>query len=110
MSAHKFRIGQSVNYRPAVGRNALGRYQVIRFLPPRKDGEPEYQIKHLNEGHERLLGKASCARHDAAHFGPRPERDSEAQRRHFGRDLVHFALGRQCALQVAAGKLPASCP
>jgi hypothetical protein len=34
--------------------DALGRYQVIRFLPPRKDGESEYQIKHLTEGHERV--------------------------------------------------------
>jgi hypothetical protein len=51
----KFRIGQSVNYRPAVrGQNAqpLGKCQVTRFLPQRKDGEPEYQIRHLNEGHE----------------------------------------------------------
>jgi hypothetical protein len=53
MSARNFRIGQSVNYRPAVRRrNALGRYQVTRFLPQRKDGELEYQIKHLTEGHE----------------------------------------------------------
>jgi hypothetical protein len=54
MSARKFRIGQSVNYRPAVRRSALGKYQVIGFLPQCKDGEPEYQIKHLNEGHERV--------------------------------------------------------
>jgi hypothetical protein len=55
MSARKFRIGQSVNYRPAVlGRNAPGKYQVIKFLPQQKDGEPEYQIRHLNEGHERV--------------------------------------------------------
>jgi hypothetical protein len=58
MSAHKFRIGQSVNYRPAVRRSALGKYQVIRFLPQRKDGEPEYQIKHLNEGHERVANES----------------------------------------------------
>jgi hypothetical protein len=57
MSARKFRIGQTVIYRPtARGRNAvpLGTYQVIRFLPERKDGDLGYQIKHLNEGEERF--------------------------------------------------------
>jgi hypothetical protein len=57
MSARKFRIGQTVIYRAAVrGRNPppLGTYQIIRFLPKRKDGDPEYQIKHLNEGQERV--------------------------------------------------------
>ena len=53
MSARNFRLGQVVNYRPDVrGQNTRGKYQVIRFLPQRKDGEPEYQIRHLNEGHE----------------------------------------------------------
>jgi hypothetical protein len=57
MSARKFRIGQRVIYRPAVrNRNASprGTYQIIRFLPERKDGEPGYQIKHLNEGQEHV--------------------------------------------------------
>jgi hypothetical protein len=57
MSARKFRIGQTVIYRPAVcGQNAplRGTYQIIRFLPERKDGEPGYQIKHLNEGQEHV--------------------------------------------------------
>ena len=53
MSARNFRLGQVVNYRPDVrGQNTRGNYQVIRFLPQRKNGEPEYQIRHLNEGHE----------------------------------------------------------
>jgi hypothetical protein len=54
MSARKFRIGQRLIYRPAVrNRNASprGTYQIIRFLP---DGEPGYQIKHLNEGQEHV--------------------------------------------------------
>jgi hypothetical protein len=57
MSARKFRIGQTVIYRAGVrGRNAppLGTYQVIRFLPERKDGDPGYRIKHLNEGEEHV--------------------------------------------------------
>jgi hypothetical protein len=53
MSAHKFLIGQRVNYRPvAHNRNApAGIYQVIRFLPHRKGSDLEYQIKNLNVGH-----------------------------------------------------------
>jgi hypothetical protein len=56
MPARKFRIGQRVNYRPAAhSRNApVGIYQIIRFLPQRKDGELEYQIKNLDVGHERV--------------------------------------------------------
>jgi hypothetical protein len=60
MSAHKFRIGQRVNYRPvAPNRTApVGVYQIIRFLPHRKGSELEYQIKNLNVGHV-LVAKES---------------------------------------------------
>jgi len=57
MSARKFRIGQTVIYRAGVrGHNTApaGTYQVIRFLPERKDGDPGYQIKHLIEGEEHV--------------------------------------------------------
>ena len=56
MSAHKFRIGQNVKYRPAArGTDApLGTYQITRFLPQREDGEAEYRIRNLNEGDERV--------------------------------------------------------
>jgi hypothetical protein len=56
MSARKFRIGQRVNYRPAAhrGNAPLGIYQITRFLPQREYGELEYQIRNLNEGHERV--------------------------------------------------------
>jgi hypothetical protein len=67
MSARKFRIGQTVIYRAGVrGRNAppRGTYQVVRFLPEHKDGDPGYQIRHLNEGRSTLLEKASCDRRD----------------------------------------------
>jgi hypothetical protein len=59
MSARNFRIGQRVNYRPAVrGRKGFGQYQIIRFLPQRKDGEPEYQIRHLDEEEEWVAGES----------------------------------------------------
>jgi hypothetical protein len=55
-SARKFRIGQSVSYRPATHRRNAphGTYQITRFLPQRKDGELEYHIRNLNEGHEQV--------------------------------------------------------
>jgi len=60
MSAHKFRIGQNVNYRPAGhGQDAPdGTYQIIRFLPQRDDAEVEYRIRNLNEGHERVANES----------------------------------------------------
>jgi hypothetical protein len=57
--ARNFRIGQRVNYRPAVrGRKAYGKYQVIRFLPQRKDGELEYQIRHVDEGDDCIASES----------------------------------------------------
>jgi hypothetical protein len=52
---HKFKVGQSVNYRASgrVLREASGRYSITRLLPE-KDGQFEYRIKHLSEEHERV--------------------------------------------------------
>jgi hypothetical protein len=57
MSAHKFRIGQMVTYRPAErGLDAPpGVYMIIARLPESdEDGQFEYRIKNLNEEHERV--------------------------------------------------------
>jgi hypothetical protein len=57
MSSRKFRIGQMVIFRAGVRRRNTtppGTYQVVRFLPERKVGDPGYQIKHLNEGEEHV--------------------------------------------------------
>jgi hypothetical protein len=61
MSARNFRIGQRVHYRPSRrGGNApsRGKYQVTRFLPQRENGEPEYQIRHLDEEEEWIAGES----------------------------------------------------
>jgi hypothetical protein len=54
--AHKFKIGDAVNYRP--GRRApsaaSGVYSVTGLLPV-MDGHPEYRIKHFNEEFERVV-------------------------------------------------------
>jgi hypothetical protein len=56
MSAHKFRIGQNVNYRPSeLGQDAPhGIYQITALLPQRGDGDFEYRIRNLTEEHERV--------------------------------------------------------
>jgi hypothetical protein len=59
MSAHKFKIGQLVNYspRPSVGVSRFdlpraGVYQIVQLMPPVGD-EPQYRIKSEKEGHLR---------------------------------------------------------
>ena len=60
MSAHKFKIGQFVNYSPrrpsglGVPRSdhPTGAYQITQLMPPLGD-EPQYRIKREKEGHLR---------------------------------------------------------
>ena len=56
MASHRFRIGQSVNYRPASrGQDApRGVYEITARLPQGDDGQFEYRIKHSGEAHERI--------------------------------------------------------
>ena len=57
MSAHKFRIGQIVTYRPdqrSQDTPAGGVYMIIARLPTSTDGQFEYRIRNLNEQHERV--------------------------------------------------------
>jgi hypothetical protein len=51
---HKFSIGQIVQFHPGPGlTNATpGRYEVTRLLPGQA-GELSYQIKSVNESHDR---------------------------------------------------------
>jgi hypothetical protein len=61
MSAHKFRIGQMVTYRPdQLGPDVLrGVYMITARLPESADGQFEYRIRNLNEQHERVAKEAS---------------------------------------------------
>ena len=56
MPSHKFRVAQSVSYRPASrGQDApRGTYEIIARLPQGSDGQFEYRIKHSAEAHERI--------------------------------------------------------
>jgi hypothetical protein len=53
--AHKFKIGETVHYRPADrgNRAAMGTYTVTARLPE-IEGQSAYRIKHFNEVHERV--------------------------------------------------------
>jgi hypothetical protein len=55
MPTHKFRLGQLVRLAPALSRNVPGgSYEIVKRLPER-DGEFEYQIKSMNEPHQRRM-------------------------------------------------------
>jgi hypothetical protein len=53
--AHKFKIGQMVNYYPGARapRESGGAYSVTGFLAE-KGGQPMYRIKHFSEDHHRV--------------------------------------------------------
>ena len=63
MPNHRFRIGQSVNYRPASrGQDApRGAYEITGRLPQGDDGQFEYRIKHSSESHERLAKESELS-------------------------------------------------
>jgi hypothetical protein len=53
--AHRFKLGEIVNYRPAdrTQSAARGVYTISGLLPGRDD-QPGYRIKHPSEEHERV--------------------------------------------------------
>jgi hypothetical protein len=55
MASNKFKIGETVLYRPRHRRKEgpHGAYEVTRLLPRPEDGEPVYRIRNRNEDHER---------------------------------------------------------
>ena len=60
--AHKFKIGQMVNYHPAARalRESSGAYSVTGFLPE-KGGQPMYRIKHFSEDHHRVAQESELS-------------------------------------------------
>ena len=63
MPNHRFRIGQSVNYRPASRSQDAprGAYEITGRLPKSDDGQFEYRIKHSGESHERLAKESELS-------------------------------------------------
>jgi hypothetical protein len=56
--SHKFSVGQVVDLVPRILRAAApGRYEIRRLMPAadRDTGDPSYQIKSVDEKHERVV-------------------------------------------------------
>jgi hypothetical protein len=61
MPSHKFNIGDTVAFRPELGRNApWGVFEVIKVLPG--SGEPEYRVKSAQEEHQRVARESELTR------------------------------------------------
>lgn len=53
--AHKFSIGQVVNYEPTFGNTAArGKYKIVRLVPVENDNRLSYRIKSMAETFERI--------------------------------------------------------
>ena len=63
MANHKFHIGQSVSYHPALRSQTAprGAYKVTARLPQGDDGQFEYRIKHSGEAHERIAKESELS-------------------------------------------------
>jgi hypothetical protein len=66
MAVHKFKIGQTVYFRPQKSIAPVdappGRYQITRRLPERH-GEFEYAIRSDHENHDRVARESELTRH-----------------------------------------------
>lgn len=56
MNAHKFKVGEMVEFHPGGSYLAKmrGQYEVIRLLPAEGEG-PQYRLKSVADGHERIV-------------------------------------------------------
>ncbi len=64
MAPHKFRVGQTVHYQPAgaFGRmNGSGSVKIERLLPP-TNGDNQYRVDCLFDGHKRVVGESEISR------------------------------------------------
>ncbi|HVB16054.1 MAG TPA: hypothetical protein VNF04_05955 [Stellaceae bacterium] len=66
MAAHKFNIGQAVQFSPDRRNDgsARGRYTVVRLLPE-EGNVPQYRIKSKADGHERVVLEIQLERRTA---------------------------------------------
>jgi hypothetical protein len=58
---HKFILGQAVKYSPTRGLYAPHGIYVVTAALPERNGEFEYQIKHPNEAHERVVRESELS-------------------------------------------------
>ena len=55
--AHKFHVGETVEFspEPGVDRGSRGHYTIISLLPLDERGTPQYRVKNAADGHERMV-------------------------------------------------------
>lgn len=52
---HKYETGQTVDYSGESGSHRTsGQYEIIRLLPETADGEPQYRLRKIPDGPERI--------------------------------------------------------
>jgi len=57
-SAHKFRVGQTVDLIPSISRSAAAGHYEIVSLRPADGGNPQYRVKSKSESHERVVSES----------------------------------------------------
>ena len=70
MPLHSFAVGQRVDFAPGKfdGTAQRGTYTVVRQLP--NDGsDREYRVKHIQDGHERVVRESQLRRGPTTPFG-----------------------------------------
>jgi hypothetical protein len=62
MTSHKFVIGQKVEFRPGSmdGNIPLGSYTIVKPLPI-ESNLCRYRVKHVRDGHERVVAESQLA-------------------------------------------------
>ena len=62
MARHKFAVGQVVDllYDPRNANVPRGRYKIQRLFPT-DSGPPQYRVKHMEDGHERVITETQVA-------------------------------------------------
>ena len=58
MSAHKFKIGDTVFVKPARNLNLPGGAYVVTATLPERDGDFEYRVRSSSEPHERVMAES----------------------------------------------------
>jgi hypothetical protein len=70
MAPHRFSIGQAVEFvhHRFDGNVPRGTYTVVRQLPG-PPNDREYRVKHLQDGHERIVLESQLRSHPSAVLG-----------------------------------------
>jgi len=61
MSAHKFKIGDTVFAKPARSLNLPGGAYVITAVLPERDGDFKYRVRNTLEPHERVTTESESS-------------------------------------------------